>query len=320
MGKPAARLTDMHTCPMVTPGVPPIPHVGGPILPPCVPNVLIGMLPAATVGDMCFCVGPPDAIAMGSPTVFIGGKMAARMGDPTMHGGVITLGCPTVLIGESGSGGAGGGVKPPPYPSQTDQSTQNTITDNGNGVNAKANSLVHISGTANETDRLLVVNELGKLSNKRLDALIEKNVKIYVVRDSVTEHWKELKGVKPRGWPEGKSWDDVPGGASGNTVVVATIGSEDKRRIPQRGEGHGSVSLVLHEVGHVFEDEGLKSAEFAKARQEDLNSLSDYYTQDGEAGMSETYAENFAYYYTDSSKMKKTHPGLFGYFNPLDPP
>lgn len=106
MGKPAARLTDMHTCPMVTPGTPPIPHVGGPISGPCVPPVLIGFLPAATVGDMCVCVGPPDTIAMGSPTVFIGGKMAARMGDPTAHGGVITVGCPTVLIGEIGSGGA----------------------------------------------------------------------------------------------------------------------------------------------------------------------------------------------------------------------
>jgi len=106
MGKPAARLTDMHTCPMVTPGTPPIPHVGGPISGPCVPPVLIGFLPAATVGDMCVCVGPPDTIAMGSPTVFIGGKMAARMGDPTAHGGVIVVGCPTVLIGEVGMGGA----------------------------------------------------------------------------------------------------------------------------------------------------------------------------------------------------------------------
>lgn len=101
-------MTDMHVCPMVTPGTPPVPHVGGPILPPCVPTVLIGMLPAATVGDMCVCVGPPDTIAMGSPTVYIGGKMAARMGDPTTHGGMITMGCPTVIIGESGSGGASG--------------------------------------------------------------------------------------------------------------------------------------------------------------------------------------------------------------------
>jgi uncharacterized Zn-binding protein involved in type VI secretion len=96
---PAARVGDMHTCPMITPGVPPVPHVGGPILPPGCPTVLIGGQPAARSTDMCTCVGPPDVIAMGSPTVLIGGLMAARIGDTTAHGGVITLGCPTVLIG-----------------------------------------------------------------------------------------------------------------------------------------------------------------------------------------------------------------------------
>ncbi|MBV8141721.1 MAG: PAAR domain-containing protein [Verrucomicrobia bacterium] len=96
---PAARIGDMHTCPMVTPGVPPVPHVGGPILPPGCPTVLIGGQPAARATDRCTCVGPPDVIAMGSPTVLIGNLMAARIGDPTGHGGVIILGCPTVLIG-----------------------------------------------------------------------------------------------------------------------------------------------------------------------------------------------------------------------------
>jgi len=96
---PAARLTDMHVCPMVTPGLPPIPHVGGPITGPGAPTVLIGSMPAATVGDLCVCVGPPDTIAMGSTTVLIGGKPAARMGDPTAHGGTIVLGLPTVMIG-----------------------------------------------------------------------------------------------------------------------------------------------------------------------------------------------------------------------------
>ncbi|MBW6534113.1 MAG: PAAR domain-containing protein [Mariniphaga sp.] len=89
----------MHTCPMQTPGTPPIPHVGGPILGPGVPNVLIGNLPAAVVGDMATCVGPPDSIVKGSATVMIGGKPAARMGDTTAHGGSIVLGCVNVLIG-----------------------------------------------------------------------------------------------------------------------------------------------------------------------------------------------------------------------------
>jgi uncharacterized Zn-binding protein involved in type VI secretion len=92
---PAARIGDMHTCPLVT-GV--VPHVGGPIAMGC-PTVLIGFMPAARVGDMAVCVGPPDAIAMGSFTVFIGGMPAARIGDLTVHGGVVTMGFPTVIIG-----------------------------------------------------------------------------------------------------------------------------------------------------------------------------------------------------------------------------
>lgn len=102
----AARLGDMHMCPMVTPGVPPIPHVGGPILPACCPTVIIGGMPAARVSDLALCVGPPDSIIQGSPTVLIGNMMAARVGDMTVHGGVITTGCPTVMIGVSGQSAA----------------------------------------------------------------------------------------------------------------------------------------------------------------------------------------------------------------------
>ena len=96
----------MHTCPMVT-GV--VPHVGGPILPPGHPTTFIGNLPAARVGDLVTCAGPPDTIVKGSPTVLIGNMPAARMGDNTAHGGVITVGHPTTLIGDAGSGGGGGG-------------------------------------------------------------------------------------------------------------------------------------------------------------------------------------------------------------------
>ncbi|HLZ67533.1 MAG TPA: PAAR domain-containing protein [Aliidongia sp.] len=96
---PAARLTDLHTCPMVTPGLPPIPHVGGPIAGPGAPTVLIGGLPAARVGDLAICAGPPDTIAEGSATVMISGAPAARLGDATVHGGTIVVGLPTVIIG-----------------------------------------------------------------------------------------------------------------------------------------------------------------------------------------------------------------------------
>lgn len=95
MGMPAARMSDMHVCPMITVLVP---HVGGPIAIGA-PTVLIGSLPAARVADMAVCVGPPDLIALGSFTVLIGGMPAARMGDLTAHGGTIVLGLPTVLIG-----------------------------------------------------------------------------------------------------------------------------------------------------------------------------------------------------------------------------
>ncbi len=95
----AARLTDMHLCPMVTPGVPPIPHVGGPITGPGAFNVLTCNMVQAVVTDMCVCVGPPDTIAMGSMTVMCCGKPAARMGDMTTHGGSIVGFAPTVMIG-----------------------------------------------------------------------------------------------------------------------------------------------------------------------------------------------------------------------------
>jgi uncharacterized Zn-binding protein involved in type VI secretion len=93
----AARVGDNHVCPMVQPG--PVPHVGGPVMPPGQVTVMIGGQPAATVGDMCTCTGPPDTISKGSSTVMIGGKPAARMGDSTSHGGTIIGGCATVNIG-----------------------------------------------------------------------------------------------------------------------------------------------------------------------------------------------------------------------------
>jgi len=93
---PASRSTDMHVCPMFTG---PVPHVGGPIMPPGCPMVMIGGLPAARATDMCTCAGPPDVIAKGSATVMIGSLPAARMGDTTAHGGTIVLGYPTVIIG-----------------------------------------------------------------------------------------------------------------------------------------------------------------------------------------------------------------------------
>lgn len=110
MGFPAARIGDMHICPAVTPAVPPVPHVGGPIIGPGCPTVLIGGMPAAVMGDSCTCAGPPSSIILGSMGVFIGGMPAARVTDMTAHGGSIMMGCPTVLIGDVGAGSGGGGA------------------------------------------------------------------------------------------------------------------------------------------------------------------------------------------------------------------
>lgn len=102
---PAARITDMHSCPLVNPG--PVPHVGGPIITGS-PNVITGYMPQARVSDKCVCAGPVDVIVRGSPTVLVNNLMAARIGDNTVHGGVIVTGFPTVLIGEAAV------VSPPP--------------------------------------------------------------------------------------------------------------------------------------------------------------------------------------------------------------
>jgi len=102
-GQPAARVGDMHTCPMVDPG--PKPHVGGPILPPGAPTVLICGQPAARMGDMATCVGPPDTIVRGAFPVPIANNPAARLTDQTAHGGLVSVGCPTVLIGLAGTAG-----------------------------------------------------------------------------------------------------------------------------------------------------------------------------------------------------------------------
>ena len=109
MGQPAARLTDMHVCPMVT-GI--VPHVGGPIIMGSF-NVFTGKLPQAKVTDPLVCVGPPDMIVKGSTGVFVNNMPAARLGDLTAHGGVIVMGLPTVLIGETMGGGGGGAGGPP---------------------------------------------------------------------------------------------------------------------------------------------------------------------------------------------------------------
>ncbi len=159
MGQPAARISDMHTCPMFNG---PVPHVGGPISAGA-PTVLIGGLPAARVGDMAVCVGPPDVIVKGSATVLIAGMPAARMGDSTAHGGVIVLGCPTVLIGDAGGGSGIGGMAISRL-ANGDIQLGNAITIQGTPEfqSEVANRLALIATTNNGKQMLNGVNSSGK--------------------------------------------------------------------------------------------------------------------------------------------------------------
>ena len=94
-------ISSMHVCPMVTPAVPPVPHVGGPITGPGAPTVILEGMPASCMGDIAICVGPPSSVIVGFPTVLFEGRPATVVGmSATAHGGsVVGPGAVTVLIG-----------------------------------------------------------------------------------------------------------------------------------------------------------------------------------------------------------------------------
>ena len=96
---PAAQLTSYHSCPLFNPGKPPPPHVGGPVVSPSAPTVLISGMPPVGPGSMAICQGPPDNVIIGSATVLAGGIPVSRINDSTAHGGLIVVGAPTVIVG-----------------------------------------------------------------------------------------------------------------------------------------------------------------------------------------------------------------------------
>ena len=210
MGQPAARVSDMHTCPMVTPGTPPIPHVGGPILPPGAVTVLIGGLPAARVGDMALCVGPPDSIVQGSMGVLIGGQPAARMGDLTAHGGTIAAGLPTVLIGDVGGGGSAS-VASPELKESMAPGLMGLVTE-GSGTPAE-------SGTAATAAQLDAIYAKAPAAKAEIDALADQIA-------NQTDGRVAKTPLKSRERAMVKATDDYGGDASKlkdvarNTVVV----------------------------------------------------------------------------------------------------
>ncbi len=289
---PAARVSDFHMCPMVTPGLPPIPHVGGPVLPPGAPTVLIGGPFAARMSDMATCVGPPDSIIMGSVNVHTMGLMQARQTSSCAHGGMVMIGLPTVLVGGP------------------------TVT---------------LAGTADANDANLVAYEFCKFPLHMQQALDAGGGKIVVCRGSITEHRTDLAGVHPRGWPAGSTWDSVPGVFSSdrNELVIATTGhgTPAGAHVPATGEGHGSSNLVLHEGAHGIDHNGPAgvnsgSSGFNAARTADAPTLSAYENQPGAAGQEESFAESAARYYGGDPNDAANHPNLNNYWagDPYAPP
>ena len=182
-------------------------------------------------------------------------------------------------------------------------------------------------GTAADAD--LVVEQLAKMPKALLDALDKHGTKVKVCRGSVTDYLTELKGVKPRGWPDGSTWDSVPGlqQPDKKEVVIATIGhGSGDAHVPKTGEGHGCANLVIHESAHGVDyaaDPHLSLGEvFNKARDPDKGALDEYKSQPGAAGQEETFAESCARFYSNDPWGAENTPHLQKYWhdNPLGPP
>jgi len=179
-------------------------------------------------------------------------------------------------------------------------------------IKALAESLVDAKGSAGAADKAVVVAEVVKIPRGGLEKLVAKKTRITVCRDSVTEVLTHLKGVQPRGWPPGMTWDSVPGlyDPGTNQVIVATRGG----KVPPTGDGHGSANLVIHEVGHAIDEAGGGSdaPEFVAAYDKDKNALPAYEQQAGKPGREEAYAESMARYYGGNTD--KTGPNLVKYW------
>ena len=258
MGKPAARIGDMHTCPMVTPGLPPVPHVGGPVTGPGVPTVLIGGMPAAVMGDMCVCVGPPDTIIMGSTGVFIGGKPAARLGDPTAHGGIISVGNPTVLIGETlGSSEAGGIIG-----AFKIHAMQNALSAIGGQPINLAFQLMNLSLASKTGDTFCEVCNSGKSFFSKMDVVKKDEVKVGDTKEDgdqilyakagykkyESDSAKGIEGNAEAGVLSTESnYDGKYGGAS-STADIGHAAAEGYVGINKRGLGMGARGKAEAEV------------------------------------------------------------------------
>jgi hypothetical protein len=190
---------------------------------------------------------------------------------------------------------------PPPASASVSASGGSSSVAPVNPNLALATSLVKTGGSGTAEDAKLVAQSLAKLPKSSLEQMQKNGTKVIACRGSVTDYRTDLKGVQPRGWPPGSTWDKVPGvnNNTRNEVVIAVTGHDTPAgpHVPKAGEGHGSVNMVAHEATHSI-DRGSpspsQSDDFTKAREADMNKLSNYEKQAGEAGAQETYAESAA--------------------------
>jgi Flp pilus assembly pilin Flp len=216
--------------------------------------------------------------------------------------------------------GSAVGLGTPPPPPGTPAQTQGAITASGTGQATKtptqaqfAKTLVRAGGSASQGDVDAVVADLAKLPRPVLEYMQAKGISVVAAKSSVTDYMKHLKGVKPRGWPPGATWDTVPGTVNNNKeVVIATRNG----KVPATGDGHGAYSLTIHETFHAIDRaEGWsKQPAFVKARDADAANLEAYLKQPGDAGLEEAYAESAANYFGGNTEWGKTHPNLWKYW------
>lgn len=184
-----------------------------------------------------------------------------------------------------------------------------------------ARDLCVAGGSATEGDRVVVAFELSRMPGEALAAVRRAGTKVVACRGSVTDHRPDLAGGRPRGWPPGSSWGDVPGlyDGSRNEVVVVTLGHAPQRagRVPAKGEGHASASLAVHVACHAADARGgspSSSAEFRAARSADRDALPEYCRQPGSAGPEESWAESAALRAAGAPAMAAALPRLHAYW------
>jgi hypothetical protein len=185
--------------------------------------------------------------------------------------------------------------------------------------------LVATAGTADANDVTLVSRRLAVAPPRVLWATQDRGIHVVACRDSVVEYLPQLKGVQPRGWPDGATWDSVPGVDWGKVVVIAVIGhATGTAHVPGYGEGEGSFALVLHELGHALDgamdgtDTYSGRRDFLGARASDSGSLTPYESQAGAAGPQETWAEMFARFYGGDPGLAEQSPSLAALLVSLD--